>query len=258
MTSLIPGMEAGSDSHDSVFAPTKTDAVLFLPPNRHRPAYPPRVVLRGVSVTYAPSLTMLGTEINAKLTFGPHIARTAEHAAIALHGVGLLTRLQPVRLLLRESLFRLALRAIAAPPSHPLHHRALMPALDVRIDYTKEKALETHLAEISSLPSESLLVYSDGSLSDGRAGAGVVSRAVLLGEEEVEGILRAALRGQLGVLQTVCVAELEGLRLALATLAGSPPPAQPTIVLIAIDNQAVLLQPPPPAPTLGQQHRLMV
>ena len=136
---------------------------------------------------------MLGTEIDEKLTFGPHIARTAERAAVALRGVGLLKRrraglaprwarqlvvacvlprlvwasaawldpaigtdrvsplvcvwkeacacvcggtrtaagealaveagLQPVRLLLRKSLFRLALRALAAPASHLLHHR---------------------------------------------------------------------------------------------------------------------------------------
>ncbi|BGP43090.1 hypothetical protein JCM10449v2_007108 [Rhodotorula kratochvilovae] len=63
---------------------------------------------------------------------------------------------------------------------------------------------------------------------------------------------------QLGALQTVYVAELKGLRLALATLAESPPPTQPAIVLIAIDNQAVLLQPASTAPTSVQQHRLAV
>ncbi|BGP43754.1 hypothetical protein JCM10449v2_007806 [Rhodotorula kratochvilovae] len=101
------------------------------------------------------------------------------------------------------------------------------PTPDVRIDETKEKALEAHLAEIAALPSESLLVYSDGSLLSGRAGAGVVSRMVLDGEEEGDELLWAALRHQLGVLQTVYVAELEGLRVALATLAESPPPTQP-------------------------------
>ncbi|BGP44109.1 hypothetical protein JCM10450v2_008331 [Rhodotorula kratochvilovae] len=66
------------------------------------------------------------------------------------------------------------------------------------------------------------------------------------------------MRRQLGTLQTVYVAELEGLRLALATLATSPPLTEPTTVLVAIDNQAVLLQPTSPAPTSGQQHRLAV
>ncbi|BGP41014.1 hypothetical protein JCM10449v2_004982 [Rhodotorula kratochvilovae] len=77
--------------HCVAFEPTKTDAVLSLPPTRRHPANPPRVVLRGVPVAYAPSLTMLGTEIDEKLTFGPHIARTAERAAVTLRGVGLLT-----------------------------------------------------------------------------------------------------------------------------------------------------------------------
>ncbi|BGP44108.1 hypothetical protein JCM10449v2_008171 [Rhodotorula kratochvilovae] len=179
---------------------------------------------------------MLGTELDEKLTFGPHIARTASRATAALRGlvvacvpprlvwasaawfdpasaadkVSPLVRvwkeacalvcggartaagealaieagLQPVRLLLRKSLLRAALRALAAPPAHPLHQRARLalaspaavhagplhraftayplltpdlkveallpdpvapsapePALDVRIDDTKETAL---------------------------------------------------------------------------------------------------------------------
>ncbi|BGP49145.1 hypothetical protein JCM10450v2_005027 [Rhodotorula kratochvilovae] len=65
----------------------------------------------------------------------------------------------------------------------PIAPWALKPALGVRIDDTKEKALGTHLAGISFLLSRSLLVYSDGSLLNGHAGAGIVSRvptAVLL------------------------------------------------------------------------------
>ncbi|BGP49146.1 hypothetical protein JCM10450v2_005028 [Rhodotorula kratochvilovae] len=90
--SLLPWPELRLDEPVSVaFEPTKTDAVLSLPPTRRHPANPPRVVLRGVPVAYAPSLTMLGTEIDEKLTFGPHIARTAERAAVTLRGVGLLT-----------------------------------------------------------------------------------------------------------------------------------------------------------------------
>ncbi|BGP41013.1 hypothetical protein JCM10449v2_004981 [Rhodotorula kratochvilovae] len=65
----------------------------------------------------------------------------------------------------------------------PIAPWALKPALGVRIDDTKEKALGTHLAGISFLLSRSLLVHSDGSLLNGHAGAGIVSRvptAVLL------------------------------------------------------------------------------
>ncbi|BGP51289.1 hypothetical protein JCM10450v2_007221 [Rhodotorula kratochvilovae] len=256
MNSLVPGMKARSDSHNSAFRPSKTDAVLYLPPNQRRPDHLPRVLPRGVPVAYAPSLTMLGTEIDEKLAFSPHIARTAERAAVALRGVGLRARrgaglaprwarqvvvacvlprlawasaawfdpasgtdqvsplvtrttagealaveagLQPVRLRLQKSLFRLARCAIAALPSHPLHRRTLLPdpiapwalepAINACIDQTKEKACEMHLAKISSLPSESILVYSDGLLLDGRAGAGVVSRVVLEDDEDGEGLL---------------------------------------------------------------------
>ncbi|BGP39678.1 hypothetical protein JCM10449v2_003629 [Rhodotorula kratochvilovae] len=205
MNGIVPGMERWSDAHDSAFKPSKTDTVLFLPLTRKRPIAPPRVVLRGVPIAYAPSLTMLGTESDEKLTFGPHIARTASRATAALCGVGLLARQ----------------RAGLAP--------------------RWETALAAHLTEIAALPSGSLLVYSDGSLLDDCAGAGVAPRVVLDG-------------GEAGAEDLW----LEGLRLALATLATSPPPTEPTTVLVAIDTQAVLLQPTSPAPTSGQQHRLTV
>ncbi|BGP43092.1 hypothetical protein JCM10449v2_007110 [Rhodotorula kratochvilovae] len=161
-------MKARSDSHDSAFGPSKTDAVLYLPPNQRRPDHLPRVLPRGVPVAYAPSLTMLGTEIDEKLAFSPLVPLHC-----ALLAFPLLTPTLCVETLLPD----------------PIAPWALEPAINACIDQTKEKACEMHLAKISSLPSESILVYSDGLLLDGRAGAGVVSRVVLEDDEDGEGLL---------------------------------------------------------------------
>ncbi|BGP46380.1 hypothetical protein JCM10450v2_002224 [Rhodotorula kratochvilovae] len=158
--------------------------------------------------------------------------RTAAGEALAVEA-----GLQPVRLLLRKALFRLAVRALTTPPPHPVHHHArlaraapatvhagplhravlafpllapdldvetllpdavvpwaLKPALNLRIDETKEKALTTYLTEISGLLSGSLLLYSDGSPLNSCAGAGVALHVVLKGGEAGKENLWACIR----------------------------------------------------------------
>ncbi|KPV74401.1 uncharacterized protein RHOBADRAFT_66605 [Rhodotorula graminis WP1] len=135
-------------------------------------------------------MTMLGARIDAELTFAAHRRTCVSRAAQAAGGVGLLARA------------RVGLSA--------RHTRAMVRACV----YPKMLAL------LDGLGPSDLVGYSDGSLIDGRAGAGWALRAVFCGEEpmmtvvvswvpghaEVEGNERADAQAKVGAE----VVEVEG------------------------------------------------
>ncbi|GAA5990750.1 hypothetical protein JCM10908_003217, partial [Rhodotorula pacifica] len=88
---LMPALEEWSTTHLSAFEPSKSDAVLYAPHNKKVSANLPDVVLAGSLIPWSPSLTMLGTIIDEKLTFDAHVAACASKAATALMGVRLLS-----------------------------------------------------------------------------------------------------------------------------------------------------------------------
>ncbi|GAA6045615.1 hypothetical protein NBRC10513_005033 [Rhodotorula toruloides] len=194
MNELVPKLESWSDAHSSAFEPTKTEATIFLPSARTMPKKPPPVILRGHHIEFKPSLAMLGTKLDSRLSFRDHITTYAARASVSTTAISLLARsraglapkwarqlvtacvlprlmwaaaawadpargkektrelvrvqktaamaitgsfrsaaggaleieagLLPIHLQLQHQLFRLALRAPAALPTHPLHHRA--------------------------------------------------------------------------------------------------------------------------------------
>ncbi|GAA6016626.1 hypothetical protein JCM10207_000126 [Rhodosporidiobolus poonsookiae] len=217
------------------------------------------------------------------------LAITSAYQTTLLAALQVESNSPPLDLVVRRRVFRLALRALASTPTHPLyaprclaqahrpkaHSSPLHPALaafpsiltpslfvepipsplpkrgvEVVVAASKEEAALTHNRLLHALPASQLIAYSDRSLLEGRAGAGVLLRAVLEGEaSELE-------RGRaMGQYQSVYAAELEGARLALATAIPLAPAGFPAI-LLALDNQSVLLQLFSPAPSAGQQARL--
>ncbi|GAA6052734.1 hypothetical protein NBRC10513_006807 [Rhodotorula toruloides] len=54
MNSMVPKLEDWSNSHSSAFKPTKTEATIFLPPNRAMPKNPPPIILRNYRIEYKP------------------------------------------------------------------------------------------------------------------------------------------------------------------------------------------------------------
>ncbi|GAA6016977.1 hypothetical protein JCM10207_007870, partial [Rhodosporidiobolus poonsookiae] len=191
---VVPALEGWSEAYQSAFEPAKTFVTLFSPRSRRLPPDPlPPVVLGGVPLAYSPSLVMLGTTLNSRLTFREHVARCVAKASTAAAGVRLLAgakaglapkyvrrlveavvtprllwmgevwfdlrkktvskalegvqrscciavtgayrttslaalqveaNLPPLDLVLRRRCFALALRALSATPTHPLHARA--------------------------------------------------------------------------------------------------------------------------------------
>ncbi|GAA6060770.1 hypothetical protein JCM10212_006750 [Sporobolomyces blumeae] len=85
--------------------------------------------------------------------------------------------LQPTVIRLESNAFRAALR-FRTLESHPLTsvHLLSPPTL---IAPTKENALTSHAALVDSAPTSSTFFYTDGSLVDGKAGAGVEARLKL-------------------------------------------------------------------------------
>ncbi|GAA5920756.1 hypothetical protein JCM8208_001674, partial [Rhodotorula glutinis] len=96
----------------------------------------------------------------------------------------------------------LVVETLVLEPVAPWEADPLPPAV---IAEDKEKAKETHLALLAGLGPGDLVGYSDGSLIEGRAGAGWALRAVFDGEELWQE-KSAALGGQ----HTVYRGELEG------------------------------------------------
>ncbi|GAA6041624.1 hypothetical protein NBRC10512_007477 [Rhodotorula toruloides] len=92
MNRLVPRLESWSDSHSSAFEPTKTEATIFLPPARAMPTNPSRVVLRGHCIEFKPTLTMLGSKLDSRLSFRPHITSCASRASASATAIALLTR----------------------------------------------------------------------------------------------------------------------------------------------------------------------
>ncbi|GAA5919357.1 hypothetical protein JCM8208_007382, partial [Rhodotorula glutinis] len=118
----------------------------------------------------------------------------------------------------------------------------------------KEKAKETHLELLAGLGPGDLVGYSDGSLIEGRTGAGWALRAVFDGEELWQE-KSAALGGQ----HTVYRGELEGVRMILSKITTlTPSPTQPFTLHICLDNQAAALHPTSPTPSSGQPARLAI
>ncbi|GAA6025715.1 hypothetical protein JCM10207_008980 [Rhodosporidiobolus poonsookiae] len=222
------------------------------------------------------------------------LAITSAYRTTSLAALQVEANSPPLDLVAQRRTFRLALRALSSTPTHLLYtprrlaqarrprshpspvQRALAafpsilppsvrvepliplplppwepePVVTVVIAESKEEAARTHNTILNALPPSHLVAYSDGSLLDGRAGAGVLLRAVLDGQSsELE-------RGRaMGQSQSVYAAELEGARLALATAIPLAPVGFHAI-LLALDNQSVLLQPFSPSPSAGQQGRL--
>ncbi|GAA6044438.1 hypothetical protein JCM8097_006110 [Rhodosporidiobolus ruineniae] len=87
LNSRLPLIETWSRTHSSRFEPLKSAAVLFTPPGKRTPDTLPPVRLCGEDVPFSPSLIMLGTELDAHLSFAPHVAACAARAHTALNSV---------------------------------------------------------------------------------------------------------------------------------------------------------------------------
>ncbi|EGU12008.1 Pol-like protein [Rhodotorula toruloides ATCC 204091] len=247
MNELVPKLESWFDAHSSAFEPTKTEATIFLPSARTMPKKPPPVILRGHHIEFKPSLAMLGTKLDSRLSFRDHVTTCAARASVSTTAISLLAR---SRAGLVPKWARQLVTACVLP--------RLMWAAAAWADPArgKEKARE--------LPG-SLLVYTDGSMGDGGlVGAGVAARLwdggkVRLAEkEEVEIELWQRERKGMGQLQTVYAGELEGLRLALSSLLVTPIADTPLSVLISLDNTSALTHSTDPTPSSGQHLRLAI
>ncbi|GAA5846734.1 hypothetical protein JCM11251_002274 [Rhodosporidiobolus azoricus] len=140
--------------------------------------------------------------------------------------------LPPLHLILRSLSFRLALRALSAPPAHLLHK--------------PEDALISVPAVLSSLPPASLVGFSDGSLMEGFTGA-----ALAVWVKDDDEAARMSLR-VLGGQQTVWAGKAEGARLTILTALPLLQLRHSPSLTLLIDNQALLLAPTDPSPTSGQ------
>ncbi|GAA6025381.1 hypothetical protein JCM10207_001368, partial [Rhodosporidiobolus poonsookiae] len=302
---VVPALEGWSETHQSAFEPAKTFVTLFSPRSRRLPPEPhPPVVLGGVPLAYSPSLVMLGTTLDSRLTFREHVARCVAKASTAAAGVRLLAgakaglapkfvrrlveavvtprllwmgevwynlrrktvskglegvqrscclavtgayrttslaalqveaNLPPLDLVLRRRCFALALRALSATPTHPLHARARLARI-VRGKRTHPSPL--HLAIHAfptllppSLAVEPLVPHPVAPWSPPPHVSVVVAPSK---EEAVEAHDRL-------------VAALPADRV-LATPVRS--------VTLCLDNQGVVTAPFSPAPTPGQYLRL--
>ncbi|GAA5836146.1 hypothetical protein JCM5353_002632 [Sporobolomyces roseus] len=128
------------------------------------------------------------------------------------------------------------------------------PLPTVLISDSKELALTSHDQLRLSTPPGSLFFYTDGSLMDGRSGAGVVV------QEKLDDGNWAASGGkgqELGELRTVYEAELVGISMALEVILGmvKDQPRSEIRYLILADNQSALLNALSPLHSPGQQLR---
>ncbi|KAK4330159.1 RNase H domain-containing protein [Rhodotorula toruloides] len=214
-----------------------------------------------------------------------------------------------VHLQLQNQLFRLALRALAAPPSHPLHARVVAarrrpayaphrspldlaltnpilppdivvetihpdpippwspdPAPPVELANGKEIGTQEHEEVIREMASGSLLINTDASMGEpGLVGAGMAARLWQKGErivtkegEEVDVELWQRERRRMGQRQTVYTGELDGLRLALASLLVTQSADTLLAVLISLDNTSALTHSTDLTPSSGQHLRLAI
>ncbi|GAA6019785.1 hypothetical protein JCM10207_003693, partial [Rhodosporidiobolus poonsookiae] len=325
----------------------------------------PPVVLGGVPLAYSPSLVMLGTTLDSRLTFREHVARCVAKASTAAAGVRLLAgakaglapkfvrrlveavvtprllwmgevwfdvrrktvskglegvqrscclavtgayrttslaalqveaNLPPLDLVLRRRCFALALRALFATPTHPLHARAHLARV-VRGKRTYPSPLHLALHAFPALlppsraveplvphplapwapqprvsvvvaPSKEEAVEAHDRLvaalpadrvlayTDGSLLEGSAGAGTLV-LVRVAGVEGEAERGRgLGEQQSVYVAELEGARLALAAAAPVLSSTSVRSLTLCLDNQSVAAAPFSPAPTPGQFLRL--
>ncbi|GAA5847525.1 hypothetical protein JCM11251_004939 [Rhodosporidiobolus azoricus] len=126
----------------------------------------------------------------------------------------------------------------------------LLNPLPPPIPPSREEAL-THLPKLlASLPSASVVGFSDGSLMDGFTGAASAVWTVGFGDGA-----RTRLR-VMGGQQTVWAGEAEGAQLTLLTALPLLPLLQPPSLTLLSDDQALLLDPTNPSATPGQHLRL--
>ncbi|GAA6057931.1 hypothetical protein NBRC10513_006511 [Rhodotorula toruloides] len=92
MNSLVPKLEAWSNSHSSAFEMNKIEATIFLPSVLAMLSKPLHVILHGHHIKFTPSLTMLGTKLDNRLTFRDHIASCAARATVSTTAISLLAR----------------------------------------------------------------------------------------------------------------------------------------------------------------------
>ncbi|GAA6026135.1 hypothetical protein JCM10207_001437, partial [Rhodosporidiobolus poonsookiae] len=198
----------------------------------------------------------------------------------------------PLDLVARRRVFRLALRALSATPTHPLYeprrlaqarrprahpsplHRALSafpsiltPSLPVEsivpLPLPPWEPAPVANVVVAALKDEAALTHNTLLAALPSSHLVAYSDGSLLDARAGGGVLvRAVLDGEvselergrtLGQYQSVYAAELEGARLALATTIPLVPAGFQAVLL---DNQSVLLQPFSPAPSAGQQARL--
>ncbi|BGP01165.1 hypothetical protein JCM10021v2_004864 [Rhodotorula toruloides] len=167
----MPRLQEWSDSHSSAFKPTKTEATIFLPSARELPDNPPPIILQGLKINYTSTLTMLGTKLDSRLLFHDYVtaslpsttaislltrskaglvlkwacqlviarqrwAVTGGFRSAAGEALDIVAGLLPIYLQLQDQLFHLALRALTAPPSHPLHaHTAVARSRPALVSY---------------------------------------------------------------------------------------------------------------------------
>ncbi|GAA5919607.1 hypothetical protein JCM6882_006580 [Rhodosporidiobolus microsporus] len=87
---VVPEMEDWARQCSATFEAEQTTLTLFAPPNKVLPHPLPTVTLNNTPLPYSPSLTMLGIEFDASLSYSAHRTACAAKASTALAGVALL------------------------------------------------------------------------------------------------------------------------------------------------------------------------
>ncbi|GAA5846897.1 hypothetical protein JCM11251_007136 [Rhodosporidiobolus azoricus] len=89
---FVPHLKAWSDSHSCAFEPDKTSVTIFHSPQRRLPPTTHRLSCKAHHSRSCPPLSLLGTKLDATLSFSTHQAQCAAKAATATSGVLLLSK----------------------------------------------------------------------------------------------------------------------------------------------------------------------
>ncbi|GAA5966655.1 hypothetical protein JCM10213_001880, partial [Rhodosporidiobolus nylandii] len=126
----------------------------------------------------------------------------------------------------------------------------------ISIAPSRDLAILAHDAILANAPESAIVLYTDGSLLDGRAGAAVALRRRAAEGEEGEGDWRFSAKGAaMGQHQPVYAAELAGIHLALTTLKALLALQQkdePLEAHIFLDNQSAVVNSCSASPSSGQ------
>ncbi|GAA6045055.1 hypothetical protein JCM8097_004349, partial [Rhodosporidiobolus ruineniae] len=248
---------------------------------------------------YSSSLTMLGTVIDERLTFEPHVALCAAKASTALNGVSALLSARSgvtMQTALETAAALLGLRALSAPPSHPLHtptrlaaatpapkypsplHTALaspfLPSFPQPLEQLDPEPVAPWIARpallVDGVTAEDKAVERHNRILDNLQDDGMVAYTdgsetggwsgagvAVRVAKTAEGVLWGRKAVSMGALQGVYPAELVGINAAIASIPELfPSPSRPATLHVFADNASAVTDPSNPRARTAQVVRL--